>query len=298
MSFHHEQPARFCQARISKFLTGMPPANFLFVMQNPLSKEARYAVLKAALLKPTNLLVLAGGCLAAKFSFMLSPAGIMAYGILCYLDVSNGDFVKKILSSTRHAEPLPKNTMPPADSAETLAPELRQLRQQIAAMNQKIAACYRQADDFTRLLIGDLSQIEEIAAKSERFICKAQQIADYLASADETQIQQGIESLEATLRQTTDEFSRSQYQQALEHRHTHLQTVRALQRIYERLRSQLTNIEIAFESMYSRIVKLNSTDATLSEAESQAAAAQLQRMLRDMAQLDAAMNAQLALHAP
>lgn len=282
----------------------MPHANVLFVMQNPLFKEARYAILKAALLKPTNLLVLAGGCLAANFSFMLIPVGIMAYGILCYLDVSNDEFVKKILSrmeqpdSEPRRHPAPKNITLPADSATTLAPELRQFHQQIAAMSQKIAASYHQADDFTRQLIGDLSQIEEIAAKSERFIRNAQQIADYLASADETQIQQGIERLKATLRQTTDEFSRSQYQQALEHRHAHLQTIRDLQRIYERLRSQLTNIEIAFESIYSRMVKLNSTDAALTDAESQAVAAQLRRMLGDMAQLDAALNEQLALHAP
>ncbi len=273
-------------------------------MQNSVSKEERYAILHAALLKPTNLLVLAVGCLAAKFSFMLIPVGIMAYGILCYLDVSNDEFVKKILGTMGRAEALPIHQRPTinpplsTDSAETLTPELWQFQQQIAVMNRKIADSYHQADDFTRQLIGDLSQIEEIAEKSQRFIRKAQQITDYLASADATQVQEGIESLQATLRATTDTFSQSQYQQALENRQAHLQTIRDLQCIYERLRSQLTNIAVAFESIYSRMVKLSSTDVTLTDVESQAVAAQLQRMLRDMAQLDAAMNAQLALHAP
>jgi len=273
-------------------------------MQNQRSQKTRSAVLKAALFKPLNLMVLVGGCLAAKFSFMLIPVGIMAYGILCYLDVSNDEFVKKILKKSTHPESAsfrqdqPKHAPLPANSAAVLSPELRQFQEQIAAMNQKITDCYHHADDFTCQLLGDLSQIEEITAKSQRFIHNAQQIANYLASADEAHLQQGIEQLEATLRNTTDEFSRSQYQQALEHRQAHVQTIRDLRRIYERLRSQLTNIEIAFESIHSRMVKLSSTDATLSDAENQAVAAQLQRMLGDMAQLDAAMNAQLALHAP
>ncbi|GAK52370.1 hypothetical protein U14_03621 [Candidatus Moduliflexus flocculans] len=279
--------------------------SYLYCMQNLHSQKARSAILKAALFKPLNLMILVGGCLAATFSLALIPVGVMAYGILCYLDVSNDDFVKKISIKKTPFEPKPAqqrplNTMLPAaaNPTEALIPELQRLQKQIAAMNQKIADGYSQVDDFTRQLIGNLSQIEEIAGKSQHFIRNAQQIAEYLAATDEVQIQRGIEDLRATLRATSDSFSRSQYQQALEHRQAHLQTIHDLQRIYERLCSQLTNIAVAFESIHSRIVKLSSADITLTDAESQAIAGQLRRILGEMEQLDAAMNAQRECHAP
>ena len=104
-----------------------------------------------------------------------------------------------------------------------------------------------------------------------------------------------IDKLQQKIQRVKDEFSRQQYQQALDARYKHLETLRDIQQVYERLVSQLTNISISLESMYSRMMKLKTSEYSLASAESDQVSAQLHEILQEMEQLDSALNENLSL---
>jgi DNA repair exonuclease SbcCD ATPase subunit len=265
-------------------------------------KSKMTKLLKASLLNPKNLFVLATGFVAGIFfSYVLIPIGIMAYGILCYLDLSSEDFVKKVLKLDENGSEaaLETDAMPSLSAqrkAQKLeAKELQSLQANIAATREKIQQLYDNTDDFTRALLGDFSQIENLAEKSNEFLLKAQTIRNYLSSENVVQIKQDIPSLQEKIQSVSDDFSKRQYQQALRARSKHLKSLRDIQQIYERLVSQLTNISISLDSMYSRMMKLKTSEYSLASAESDQVSSQLDDLLRDVEQLDTALTENLAL---
>ena len=262
-------------------------------------KHRRSALLKASLFKPTNLLVLIAGCLAGNFSLALVPIGIAAYGALCWLDFSSKDFAKKVFAQTDGPAKRPQLNQPLPQgfhfqqSQALQAPELTSLQRDIARIGRKISALYHDADDVTQQLLGDLSRIEELGLRSERFLKKAQSLRDYLDTEDFEQISEGISTLRTKIETTEDSFAQQQYQQALTARTQHQQNLQDIQHAYERLVSQVTNISISLESLYSRMVKVNSAGCGSTQFESEQVANELQEMLQDMKYLESALNEQL-----
>lgn len=263
-----------------------------------LRKEQQKQVVKASLLNPKNLFVLAIGLASGAFSYVLIPIGLMAYGILCYLDFSSEEFVKKVLKLKTNVSKTAEEMRPLSEQqkAQTLeTEELQQLRSNIVTSKEKIYQLYENADDFTQRLLGDFSQVANLVERGEAFLFKAQTIRNYLASEDIERIQQDIASLHKKLRSIHDDFSQRQYQQALETGHTHLETLGEIQRMYERLVSQVTNIRMSLDSIYSRMMKLKTSDYSLASAESEQVSNQLTQLLEDVEQLDTALSEHLAL---
>ena len=261
-------------------------------------KEQQKKVLKASLVNPKNLFVLAIGLASGAFSLMLIPIGLMAYGILCYLDVSSEEFVTNVLTPPTCAAKAAKEMRPLSDQqkAQTLeTEELQHLKSNLLLSKEKIYHQYEDSDDFTQRLLGNLSQIENLIERSEVFLFKAQTIRNYLASEDHEKIQQDIASLQEKIRSIHDGFSQRQYQQALETRHKHLETLQDIQRMYERLVSQVTNIWMSLDSIYSRMMKLKTSEYSPANAESEQVSSQLSQLLEDIEQLDTALNEHLAL---
>jgi hypothetical protein len=265
-------------------------------------KNNQKEIIKASLFNFKNLFVLATGIVAGWiFSPLLIPIGAIAYGVMCYLDVSSEEFVKKVLTSKKgssttnlHGEEIPLS------SGEQSAPELtiqelQDLQEKIFNTKEKIGQLHEDTDDFTRRLLGDISQTENLVAKSYKFLQKAQRLRNYLSSENVAQITQDITSLQEKIQQVSDDFSKHQYQQALTSRQKHLETLQDLERMYERLVSQLTNISISLESIYSRMMKLKTLEYSLASAESDQVAIQLNTMLQDMEQLDSALKETLSL---
>ncbi len=272
------------------------------IPQLPLQKNSQKEIIKAALFNLKNIFVLATGIVAGWiFSPMLIPIGAMAYGVLCYLDLSSKEFVKKVLASKKgcattdlHGGEIPLS--PNQQSApELTVQELQDLQEKIFETKEKIRQLHEDTDDFTRKLLGDISQTENLVAKSYKFLQKAQRIRNYLSSEDVAQITQDITSLQEKIQQVSDDFSKRQYQQALSSRQKHLETLQDFERMYERLVSQLTNISISLESIYSRMMKLKTLEYSLASAESDQVAMQLNTILQDMEQLDSALRETLSL---
>ncbi len=269
-------------------------------LTSPKSKQK--ALLKASLLNPKNLFVLATGLVAGGvFSYILIPIGVMAYGVLCYLDLSSKEFAKKVLRSDESASDTVlthqdthsfSGQQPPQ---ELKTKELQDLREKIFTTKEKIRQLYNGVDSFTRRLLGDFSQTESLVEKSNKFLYKAQNIRDYLASENVEQIKHDITSLQEKIRRVGDDFSKRQYQQALDTRYKHLETLREIQQVYERLISQLTNISISLESMYSRMMKLKTSEYSLASAESDQVSTQLNDILQEVERLDSALNDNLSL---
>jgi len=259
-------------------------------------------LLKTSLLNPKNLFVLATGFVAGTFfSYVLIPIGIMAYGILCYLDLSSEEFAKKALGfdkgvSDAALDDEEMRSLSDQQKAQKLEEkELQSLQANIAATEEKIQQLYDNTDDFTRALLGDFSQIENLIKKSDEFLFKAQTIRNYLSSEDLAQIKQDITSLQGKIQSISDDFSKRQYEQALNARHKHLESLRDIQQVYERLVSQLTNISISLDSMYSRMMKLKTSEYSLESAEGDQVSTQLNDLLRDVEHLDTALNENLSL---
>jgi uncharacterized phage infection (PIP) family protein YhgE len=262
-------------------------------------QEKHKKIVKAALCRPRNLFILSTGIITGIAAApILIPIGVMAYGIVCYLDLNSEAFVKKVLQAEEHpakplAEPPPQAVLPKTPPLD--APELQHLQTRIAATQGKIQQIYDQADEFTRGLLGDFAQVENLVGKSAEFFSKAQQIRHYLASENVAQIQQEMSSLQEKIQRGRDEFAKRQYQQALAARRKHLESLRDIGQVYERLVSQLTNIAISLDSMHARMMKLKSSEYSLASAESDQVAAQLNRILADVEQLDAALKENLTL---
>ena len=259
-------------------------------------KEERTKVLKAALLNPKNLLVLAIGLVTGTISTVLIPIGIMAYGILCYLDLSSEDFVQSVLypqtaSSSHDSEAI--RLLSKQQLAQTLhTKELRELSANIATSKERIQYVYDQADTFLQEMFGDMLHIDELVERSQKFLLKAQTIRNYLVSENIDKLYRDIDSLNSKIEQTTDHFSQRQYQQALKARQQHLESLQDVQRMYERLVSQLINISLSLDSIYSRIMKLKTSDYSAT-AESDLVSAQLMQLLEDINLLDTALSEHL-----
>jgi hypothetical protein len=272
------------------------------MLRERLLRKNRVKVLaKASLLKPLNLFVLCTGFAAGTFSYILIPVGILAYGMLCYLDLSSEEFAKKVLASSEKRRDTGFKTDQRRQRSRPQSPpplttkELQTLREKIFATKRKIEQLYKASDDFMRRMMGDFSATEELVERSDQFLEKAQNIYNYLASEDTEQINEDITALQQKIAQVNDDFSKRQYQQALDARYKHLATLQDIQQVYERLVSQVTNISLSLESMYSRMMKLKTSVYSLASAESEQLSAQLHGILEEMDQLDSAMNANLSL---
>ena len=261
-------------------------------------KEERTKVLKAALLNPKNLFVLAVGLATGMISSVLIPIGIMAYGILCYLDLNSEDFVQRVLYpnadlSSDGSEAI--RVLSDQQLAKTLhTRELRELSTNITASRERIQQIYEQADTFLQEMFGDVPHIDELVERSQQFLLKAQTIRNYLASENIDKLHQGIDALQDKIDHATDHFSQRQYQLALKARQQHLESLDDIQRMYERLVSQLTNISLSLDSIYSRMMKLKTSDYS-AHVESDLVSAQLMQLLEDIDLLDAALSEHLGL---
>jgi hypothetical protein len=265
-------------------------------------KNKQTKLLKASLLNPKNLFVLATGFVAGTFfSYVLIPIGIMAYGILCYLDLSSVEFAKKVLGVDKEVSDAALDndemrSLSDQQKARKLeAKELQSLQTDITATKKKIQQLYDDTDDFMRALLGDFCQIENLVGRSDELLFKAQTIRNYLSSENVDRIKQDITSLQGKIQKIRDDFSKRQYEQALNARRKHLESLQDIRQVYERLVSQLTNISISLDSMYSRMMKLKTSEYSLESAESDQVSAQLTELLRDAEQLDTALNENLAL---
>ncbi|MBD3308495.1 hypothetical protein GF339_18865 [candidate division KSB3 bacterium] len=263
-------------------------------------KTKQTVVVKASLLNPKNLFVLATGLVTGGlFSPILIPLGVLAYGVMCYLDLSSEEFVNKILRTQASPADAARGAghalSDPHPGLALTTKELQDLRAKIFTTRGKIQRLYEHTDDFTRQMLGELSQTEELVERSDTFLAKAQHIRDYLASENVGQIRRDIAFLQDKISTVEDDFSRRQYQQALETRYRHLDTLRDIQQVYERLVSQLTNIGISLESIYSSMMKLKTSEYSLASAESDQVSAQLTHLLREAETLDSALDEQLTL---
>lgn len=270
-------------------------------MDERLRKDKLKKLLKASLLNPKNLFVLITGFVAGKFSLALIPIGIMAYGILCYLDLSSEEFVKKVLNSDKKTAKIDPDksqirSLSDQQRAQTLeTKELQSLQVNITTTREKIQELYNNTDDFTRALLGDFSQIENLVRRSHNLLLKAQTIRNYLSSENVEQMKNDMTSLQEKIQSLSDNFSKRQYQQALNARHKHLESLRDIQQVYERLVSQVTNISLSLDSMHSRMMKLKTSEYSMASAESDQVSAELNEILRDVEQLDTALNENLEL---
>ena len=103
--------------------------------------------------------------------------------------------------------------------------------------------------------------------------------------------------LEDKIDQVSDDFSQRQYEQALAARHNYLESLDDIHKIDKCLTSQLTNISLSLDSIYSSMMKLKSSDYSLHSAESDQVSEQLNHLVADVEQLDAALNQNLGFEA-
>jgi hypothetical protein len=263
-------------------------------------KRHQIKLLKTSLLKPSNLLVLGIGVVGGiLYSWLLIPIGVLAYSILCYLDISSEEFLEEVLhlKTPEHESPTPVllPLAPPQRATRLETQELLDLQSSIAVAHEKIRRLHDEADDVMRPLLNDLAQTDHLVEKSTEFLYKAQTIRNYLAAENVSLIERDIRVLRRRIRNVHDRFARRQYQQALEARCDHLKSLQDMQQIYERLISQLTNIALSLDSMYSRMMKLNTSDYPMATAASEQVAEQLHAMLSDAEHLDAMLDEHLTL---
>lgn len=247
------------------------------------SGKERAQLLRAALLRPKNVFILATGCVAGFFaSPFLIPIGCLAYGVLCYLDLNSEEFVNAVLHPSSQGVPARKTLQP---TKLTLV-ELHELRTRLTITDERLQQLYQDPTIRAEQILGEHEHLNRLIEKSLAFLEKAQSIWNYLNGHDVSAIQHEIERLQQKIGQVDDEFAQHQYQQAVEARCQQLDTLRDMQRMYDRLVSQVTNIIISLESVHVSVMKLNAVEDSLAQLESEQVSEQLTDLLEDVKQLE------------
>lgn len=261
------------------------------------SQKERTQLLRAALLRPKNLLILGTGCAAGIFTYpILIPIGFLAYGLLCYLDISSEEFSNAVLRPSPQSVPAQKTLSKKGKSPHLLKftiAELHQLHARLIAAGERLQQLYHDPTMRTDQVLGEYGHIASLIEKSMMLLEKAQAIRNYLNVQDIGDIQGEIERLQKKIGQVDDDFAQRQYQQAVDARYKQLDTLRDIQRMYERLVSQVTNITVSLESLHARVMKLKTAEYSLAQLESEHLSEQLTDLLQDVEQLELVLSEML-----
>lgn len=234
--------------------------------------EDRYTPFKKALLHSClrlgHLSVVAGSVvlgLGASFADVggqMLPSltlglGVLTYGALVALDVTNPEFIRRVNSKV--ASPPPR-AVPPAALRD---PEVREVYTQILAASENCERVYFATGAQVRSSLEEaFTRTRDLVAVAGRAAERSDGIYRQLTDTSATELNAETERLRAQAARTTDETAREGFNKAAEAKVKELETYNQLIGLRDRVHAQLRLIETSLEGLSAKLVKLDATDYT------------------------------------
>jgi hypothetical protein len=213
--------------------------------------------LRAALLGPVNLSVVAAGVVgaAALASWPLLVLGGLGYAAMVAWDLSSQSFWNRVLNP-----PAPRPRLPP--SRELRDAETRQIVERVHAARAEIARTADQsAESVIEPLRPSLAALDEVDARVARLALRSEELSSYLADHDAGALAADAAEQRARGQRTGDAATRRSYEEAAAAREEQVRTLGEIASARERVVADLGRIAATLEGVSGRLVRLGAADA-------------------------------------
>jgi hypothetical protein len=195
-----------------------------------------------------------GGSLVPMLTLGL---GVLTYGALVALDVTNPSFIRRANSRVRvddeDAARLDPKTLRDA--------EIREVYAAILAGMDKCRSLYAGVGSALKERLADgLQRSEELVAVAARAAKRSNAIRRHLDGDSPAGLEKELERLRALASRTKDEAARGSFLQAADSKARELETYHQLQGLRDRIHAQLKLIDSSLDTLAAKLVKLEASD--------------------------------------
>jgi hypothetical protein len=184
--------------------------------------------------------------------------GLLAYGALVALDVTNPVFIRRVNSRVRVDD---------EDAAAWLDPktlrdaEIREVYAAILTGMDKCRSLYQGVSQSLRDSLADgLKRSEDLVVVAGRAAKRSNAIRRHLDADSPGSIEKELERLRALAQRTKDDTARASFLQAAESKAKELETYHQLQGLRDRIHAQLKVIDTSLDTLSAKLVKLEASD--------------------------------------
>lgn len=196
-----------------------------------------------------------GGALVPTLTLSL---GVLTYGALVALDVTNPSFIRRASSRVRVDD---------EDAAAWLDPktlrdaEIREVYAAILAGIDKCRSLYAGVGQALQDSLADgLKRSQELVTVAARAAQRSNAIRRHLDGDSPASLEKELERLRALASRTKDEAARGSFLQAADSKARELETYHQLQGLRDRIHAQLKLIDSSLDTLAAKLVKLEASD--------------------------------------
>lgn len=232
---------------------------------------------------------LALGASVAELGGQVLPAitlglGLLAYGAMVALDVTNPAFIRQANSRVRVAE---QKALQALDPNTLRDPEMREAYKSILVAFTNCRHVYESAGEGLRSNLEDgLRRSEELVTVAGRAARRSDAIHRHLTADSPSGLSTELARLQILAEQTQDETARRGFLQAADAKAKELETYRQLQGLRDRIHAQLELIGTSLDGLSAKLVKLDATDVSEAISINESIAEHVQTMTSDVELLE------------
>lgn len=184
--------------------------------------------------------------------------GLLAYGAMVALDVTNPDFIRRANSRTRVDDEDAEAWLNPKTLRDS---EIRDVYTNIQVAMENCRRVYGNTGASLRDSLQDgLRRSEQLVLVAGRAAKRSDAIRSHLDGDTPDSLTGELERLRLLARQTSDEAAQKGFLQAADAKAKELETYRQLQGLRDRIHAQLRLIETSLDGLSAKLVKLEATD--------------------------------------
>jgi hypothetical protein len=171
-----------------------------------------------------------------------------------------------------------------AETAATVSAIVDSQERLLGMYEVRLAALPATRSELTSLLEHCLSLIR-----------KRRQFQHYLASFRANDVQRQARQLQLRVEKTADLVTRQLYEQALDQKRQELENYVRLEEAVSRIDGQLAAVRCTFDNLLSKMIRMEATNAVVAEAAADPVFAELDRLAKSAAALEASLHETLTL---
>lgn len=184
--------------------------------------------------------------------------GLLAYGAMVALDVTNPEFIRRANSRTRVDDSDADAYLNPKTLQDA---EIREVYAHILAALENCRRVYAASGQSLRQSLEDgLRRSEQLVVVAGRAAKRSDAIRRHLDADSPTSLTAELKRLRSLAEQTGDETARQGFLQAADAKSKELETYRQLQGLRDRIHAQLKLIETSLDGLSAKLVKLDASD--------------------------------------
>jgi hypothetical protein len=189
---------------------------------------------------------------------LLMGLGLLAYGAMVALDVTNPDYIRRVNSRTRVDDRDPEAWFNPTTLRDA---EIREVYQAIFVAMDRCRHVYAGTSPALRASLEDgMKRSEELVVVAGRAAKRSDAIRRHLDADTPASLTKEQERLRSLADRTKDETARKSFLQAADAKARELETYQHLQGLRDRIFAQLKLIETTLDGLSAKLVKLDASD--------------------------------------